>query len=281
MSPDAIVGQELHKQEAFKAEVREALFGKKGIQRRAKKMRKALKAFYESFGDKGGLHKSYVSTISGVLNDLSDQIASLQAAFTPAVAAGMPSSPGSGQPGENVGGGDGDMVTTSPSSSGTGAMVPGVGVRAAAGGKEKGGKLSKKKLARLLAENNAQLQKDIAGLIAGVFKAPTPAELARLDAAADAPAKAPVRLVKDAPDANKVSATGAVPPAGGGAAGADPNEPSEAVIKALQEAASDATDPLKAARAKAELDKISEGAVRKALKGAQVDGGLAAAGFRK
>jgi hypothetical protein len=34
------------------------------------------------------------------------------------------------QPGENVGGGDGSMVTTSPSASGTGSMAPGTGQRA-------------------------------------------------------------------------------------------------------------------------------------------------------
>ena len=77
----------------------------------------------------GGLEKTYVPNLGGVANDLSGQIASLQAAFTPAVAAGMPQSPGSGQPGENVGGSDGSPVTTTPSSSGTGAMVPGVGQR--------------------------------------------------------------------------------------------------------------------------------------------------------
>jgi hypothetical protein len=77
------------------------------------------------------VEKTYVPNLGGVANDLSGQIATLQSAFTPAVAAGMPQSPTGPQPGETISDSDGSMVTSGPSSSGTGAMVTGAGQRAA------------------------------------------------------------------------------------------------------------------------------------------------------
>ncbi len=283
MSPDAIVAQELQKQENEKAE-KFAVLGAliKGV----KKLRKRFK----KFGTAGGLSKSYVSSIQGFLNDLSGQIGALQSAFTPAVAAGMPSSPGNSQPGENVGGGSGDMVTTSPSASGTGEMHPGVGMRAGAGLKDgkKGKKgLSKKKLEKLLTARDANLQKMVADTIAAIMKPPSPEDLKRMGvevtttagtvpvAAPDftaptATGAAPVRLMKDAADANKV---------GGTAAGGADDSLSVHVIAELQKRANDSSDPVAAAKATDELNKVTDAAVRKALRDtAQVP--IGSPGFR-
>jgi len=77
--------------------------------------------------------KSYVGSVAGQFNDLGAQLPDLQAATQPPPAerrdfvVARPEI--TTQPGENIGGGDGDMVTASPSSSGAGAMVPGVGQR--------------------------------------------------------------------------------------------------------------------------------------------------------
>jgi hypothetical protein len=273
--PDEIVAEELQKAEAIKAE-RFAALGK--ILVRIKKLKKAFRKKDEnSLAYKGGLNKSYVGQVQGWLNDLSGQIASLQSSFTPAVAAGMPQYPGGLQPGEAVGGGDGDMVTDTPSGSGTGAMVPGAGVRAAAGLKGGMKKKDLKKLLRHVADLSASqgsLEKRVAETIAALLKPPTEAEAARFESLATtttgtgaitttvtAPAStggAPVRLMKDAPDAGKVTggAAAATPPAGA---------PSDEVIRGLQKMAADSSDPIAAARAAEQLKKIEEEAVREAL----------------
>jgi len=79
--------------------------------------------------DGKSLEKTYVPNLGGVATDLSGKVEALQSAFTPAVAAGMPASPTGPQPAETVGGSTGAMVTSGPSSSGTGSMVPGAGTR--------------------------------------------------------------------------------------------------------------------------------------------------------
>ncbi len=74
--------------------------------------------------------KTYVGSVAGGFNDLGGQLADLQAAFQPDPAArrdAVKAPTANVQPGETVGGADGSMVPQSPSSSGTGAMLPGVG----------------------------------------------------------------------------------------------------------------------------------------------------------
>jgi hypothetical protein len=257
MDPDMIVAEELRKQEAEKALRFEAL-GK--ILSRIKKLKKAFRKKDEQcLAFVGGLQKSYVGQVQGWLNDLSGQIASLQSSFTPAVAAGMPQYPGGTQPGETTGGGDGGMVTSTPSSSGTAQMVPGAGQRAGAGlGGKKG--FSKKKLAKAFDELEARVNRGVAETLAAILKAPTDAEAARFEAAATkttttgtASTAAPVRLMKDAPDAGKVKE-------GAGATGTS-TLPSEEVVKGLQKLAADTSDPVAASRAKAELDRLEREAV--------------------
>ena len=75
------------------------------------------------------LTKTYVGSVSGAVVDLSQQLSALQSSFTPAVASGMPATPGRLQPGETTGGAGGEMVVDSPSDSGTGLVVPGAGER--------------------------------------------------------------------------------------------------------------------------------------------------------
>lgn len=283
---DTLGADELRKQEIRKANARAAL-GE--MLKRLKRVRKGKKdadglagMTLKELADVAGLHKSYVRSVSGNLEDLQGQLREMEAAFTPAVAAGMPQSPGKLQPDETTDGADGSMVTVSPSSAGEGAMIVGEGNRK---GKGKGS-LSKKKLLRLLDERDSRLSKSLGETLVALLKPPTPDEEAKFAAAAGArPARpaatitapvatggAPVRLVKDAADAGKVPVTD-----GGGADAI----PAAAVIENLKKIAADMTDPLAASRAQATLLKISEDAVSEALRDtAQVPDAVSGAGFR-
>jgi hypothetical protein len=87
----------------------------------------ALCAANEEGSMEGELSKSYVDNFGGTMNDVParakdwfqpDPAARRDFVVAPATSA---------QPAENVGGGDGSMVTASPSGSGTGTLVPGAG----------------------------------------------------------------------------------------------------------------------------------------------------------